>query len=256
MSNTIRVIIAGSTGAIGHNLVQLMLRHPRCTHITALSRREIPRDQWRSTWPGDWTDEMAAKLEVKAIDWDRLLADEEAKTIAIIPQWQDMFHDHNWVVMAMGPVYTESGSIANHRKYNFDYVRALIAAVKTHCGPCYYSQISGQGCNSNSWFETLRIKGEANDLANAEFSNVSIFKPGLLDRADKNRTWEKIFGYVLSNTKVSDIASALINDYEEYEKAAAEAKTSSTELVRRNVYDVKEINTLAGHKKSCCCTAN
>lgn len=56
----------------------------------------------------------------------------------------------------------------------------------------HYAQISASGADKTSWFNYMKTKGEADDFAMHQigFSSVSIYRPGLLGRKDKSRTWE------------------------------------------------------------------
>eukprot|EP00758_Cryptobia_borreli_P004209 Tbor_TRINITY_DN4241_c0_g1::TRINITY_DN4241_c0_g1_i1::g.23870::m.23870/K17290/HTATIP2; oxidoreductase len=229
------VIVAGATGAIGREFVVKAVEADHFTRVVALTRSNITREAWADRFPGIDIDKANSKLHVQAIDWEQMCAyfmvsassghppstvegkaisDQEHTVSDDKFPYRDTFSKHQFAAMCMGTTRSDAGGAEQFRRCDVDYVDAFAKAVKRYSPElCRYSQVSSSGANSNSLFLYMKTKGESDmkSFGNG-FRNMSVFRPGLLDRNNKTRFVEKIGRIFMTTMPVKVVARAMIND--------------------------------------------
>lgn len=65
-------LVVGSTGAVGRELVAELVKSTKCQKIIALSRRDIPVEEWKISFPTLDIEQAKQKLEIRKIDFETL----------------------------------------------------------------------------------------------------------------------------------------------------------------------------------------
>jgi oxidoreductase len=65
-------LVVGSTGAVGRDVVAELVASATCAKVIALTRREIPQDQWATSFPAMDSAAAQGKLEIRPVDFDSL----------------------------------------------------------------------------------------------------------------------------------------------------------------------------------------
>ena len=206
------IIVAGSTGAIGREVTVAAISEKDIARVVALSRRDIPPEDWPKSFPNIDTALAKQKLQVVAVDWEELHKNGLAN---FPPETVQAFGGHHAAAMCMGTTRKDAGSAAAFRHCDFDFVKSFAETVKSCCGSSlkHYAQVSSQGADANSWFLYMKTKGEADNMAAAcGFPSVSIYRPGLLGRKDKTRWNEKLFGIIAPTMPVDTVGKAIVNN--------------------------------------------
>ena len=157
-------IIAGSTGLIGRNVIEVLSNKKQSA--IALTRRSIPN--------------LPPNVTEMIIDFD---AFEKAGSL---PYCNNIF-------ICLGTTIKIAGSQENFRKVDLDYCINIAKKAK-ESGAETLSLISSIGANSSSKNFYLRTKGELEEsIQELGFSTVNIFRPSFLvgERSEK-RLAEKI----------------------------------------------------------------
>lgn len=242
------VLIAGSSGAIGREVVKEAVADDRVARVVALSRRAVPQDKWLETF-GPTLDlvKAAQKLSVVAVDWEKLTNPETRGAYLQSPQVTagvggasssvdtavpasstaaaplvEAFQRHHLVAMCLGTTRKDAGSAEAFRRCDFDYVTAFATTVRDAAASLgnnnvlqCFSQVSSQGADAKSWFLYMRTKGEADDFVSQAglFPRVVLLRPGLLGRGEKARTVESIVSCFVTPMPVRSVAVAMIRDF-------------------------------------------
>lgn len=192
-------LVVGATGAVGAALTEQLVVHPSFQKVITIGRRPVDL-------PPSITPQCA--LEQVKVDMDKM--EEAAASFAGV----------DVVFCGLGTTRAVAGSAEQFRKVDYGYV-AKSAELAKAAGVPQFSLVSAQSSDAKQWASDLRIfhaflymqtKGRAEDAVKAQgFSTVSIYRPGLLDRGDKGRAWEKAFLKVAPNVvKVGDLARLMI----------------------------------------------
>jgi len=172
------VLIAGPTGLIGKQLLQLLLEDPHYVKVKAISRKPI--------------DIQNSKLENIVLDFDKL-ADHAAALKA-----DDVF-------CCLGTTIRIAKTKEAFRKVDFEYPLALAQVSKSQ-GASQYLLVSALGANKNSGIFYNKVKGEIEDaISHVLFRCTHIFRPSLLlGNRTEQRAGEgaataffKIFGFLI-----------------------------------------------------------
>ena len=144
-------VVAGGTGLIGRNLLDLLLDDNRYDKVVSIGRKKI--------------DLTHPKLEQQIVDFDKL---DEA----------DLAGDD--VFCCLGTTIKKAGTQANFRKVDFNYPHNL--AEKTlEDGASSFLLVSSIGADPESKIFYNRIKGETEDvITQFKFKTTHIFRPSIL----------------------------------------------------------------------------
>ncbi|MEQ1586787.1 MAG: NAD(P)H-binding protein [Cyclobacteriaceae bacterium] len=175
MSRT--ALLAGSTGLIGNQLLQLLLDEVAYDKVIALSRRPL-----ETTHP---------KLQNVVLEVDQLKQHADLKA-------DDVF-------CCLGTTIKQAKSKEAFRKVDFDYPLELAKTLHAN-GAKQFLLVSALGSDKNSSIFYNRVKGEVEAaIAAVGFAAFHIFKPSLLigprkeQRAgeDAAKVFYKIFGFLI-----------------------------------------------------------
>lgn len=147
-------IIVGATGLIGSSLLDQLLNEPAYTKVTAIVRKEIPRQH--------------PKLQQLVVDFDRL----------------ENHQDHikgDVVFCALGTTKSKTPDKAQYRKIDYQYPLD-IAFMAHQNGASQYHLVSAMGADAHSAIFYSKLKGEVErDLKTIPFRSIYVYRPSLLD---------------------------------------------------------------------------
>lgn len=182
-------VLAGSTGLIGSQLLELLLSDNYYEKIIALSRKPIKSSH--------------SKLEnivVTKSDWNAITH----------IQADDVF-------CCLGTTIKNAGTKEAFRQVDFEYPLQLAKSFKTSGATGYYL-VTALGADKNSSVFYNKVKGEVEAaIAEVGFVSFHIFRPSLLlgDRKEQRagedaaKLFYKIFGFLIPN-KFKAIDSAKV----------------------------------------------
>lgn len=185
MENRI-ALLAGATGLIGGQLLDLLLKEERYVKVIALSRTPLPLRH--------------PKLE------NVILQASELEKLGSIKA-DDVF-------CCLGTTIKQARTKEAFRKIDFDYPLELANRLKTN-GATRFLLVSALGANKNSGIFYNQVKGEAEEaIGKVGFTCYHIFRPSLLmgerkevrSGEDAAKIFYKIFGFLIPN-KFKGIAS-------------------------------------------------
>lgn len=146
-------LIAGATGLVGGELLQILLNRPEYGRVVALVRRSLPLEH--------------PKLEQRVVDFDRLA--DHAGAFAV-----------DDVYCCLGTTIKKAGSQAAQRRVDYEYPLAMANLAKAQ-GARRYLLVSSAGADAKSAFFYMRLKGEVEAAVSAAgVPEVHIFRPSLL----------------------------------------------------------------------------
>jgi uncharacterized protein YbjT (DUF2867 family) len=189
-------LVAGSSGLIGSQLLNLLLEDSRYGKIIAISRKPI---------------ELAhPKLENVVLEFDQLKQHSQA-----------LKSDH--IFCCLGTTINKVKTKEAFRKVDFDYPLDL-ARIGKEQGAEKYLLVSALGANKNSSLFYNQVKGEVEEaITKIGIPTLHIFRPSLLvgPRSEQRSGEEaakwvyKIFGFMIPNKYMAiesiKVARAMIN---------------------------------------------
>lgn len=207
------LIVAGSTGAIGREVVKAAVEDARITRIVALSRRNIAPEQFAATFGEDLNVSAATgRLQVVGVDWEKLTNERESY-LQSNPTLKAAFEGHQYACNALGTTRADAGSAEAFRRVDLDYMKTFVAAQQAlnPNGLRHFAQISASTAKESSWLLYNQTKGEADAFVEkAGIAAVSIFRPGLLERGDKMRGVEKFAKLFMFAMPVATIGKCVL----------------------------------------------
>ncbi|KAI6822490.1 NAD dependent epimerase/dehydratase family protein-like protein [Hortaea werneckii] len=164
-------VLAGSTGLIGHNILDTLCDLPNFDSVHAFSRKELP---------------AKAKLSP-------LVSSDSSNWPSEFPKSSQLF------ISALGTTRGNAGGFENQRKIDYDLNLALAKAAK-EAGTKHYVLISSGGANPNSPFGYPKMKGELEEAVKAlDFEHCIILRPGLIvGERNESRMAEGVFRKIAS----------------------------------------------------------
>jgi uncharacterized protein YbjT (DUF2867 family) len=160
-----KVIVIGSTGLIGSELLKLLEKDPSFTKITALVRKK--------------TNLVSSKVLEMEVDFGSLPA--------------VLFEKQDVVFCCLGTTIKKAGSKEAFRKVDYEYP-LLTAKIAKEKGVEKFAIVTAMGSNPQSKIFYNNVKGDIeNALKNINFGSLGIFRPSMLlgDRSEV-RTGERI----------------------------------------------------------------
>lgn len=153
-------LLAGSTGLIGKQLLELLLDDPHYTVVKAISRKPLAIQHAK-------LQNIVADLDTLTEHHDQLKADD--------------------VFCCLGTTIKQAGSQAAFRKVDFEYPFELAKLTKNQ-GATQFLIITALGSDAKSGIFYNRVKGEVEQAIDAVgFDSYHIFRPSLLlgERTEK-----------------------------------------------------------------------
>lgn len=161
-------IIIGATGAVGRDLLDLLLASPDYERVDAFVRRDFPAN--------------SSKLHVHVIDFDK-------------PEsWRDQVHADGPTVLfsCLGTTLRQAGSKKNQWRVDYEY-QFHFAYVASECGVMDYVLVSSMGANERSLNFYMRMKGQLEDAVRMlSFRHITIVQPPSLIRRNSDRWAETL----------------------------------------------------------------
>lgn len=158
-------LIAGASGLVGGNCLQLLLDDKDCTKVVSIGRRVL--------------DIKHAKLQQEIIDFEKL------------SDHYNLF-DVDQVYCCLGTTIKTAGSKENFRKVDFDF--PLNIAEVAEGSAKVFSIITAQGSDAKSPIFYNKVKGQLEDALQAlQIDKINIIQPALLlGSRDESRPGETI----------------------------------------------------------------
>jgi uncharacterized protein YbjT (DUF2867 family) len=154
-----RLLLVGSTGLVGQQVLGLALADPRVAEVVALVRRPL-RDH--------------PKLRAPVVDFERL------------PQDAGWWHA-GAVICTLGTTMRVAGSQGAFRRVDKDYPLAVARLARQHGTPAFVLN-SSMGADPSSRFFYTRVKGEVEqELSSLGFRSLTILRPGLIGGQRRER---------------------------------------------------------------------
>nr|WP_232520427.1 MULTISPECIES: NAD(P)H-binding protein [Chryseobacterium] len=161
--HTMKALVIGATGATGKDLVQQLLLDNDFNEVNVFVRKPL----------NIYND----KLKTHVIDFEK---PEEWKSLV----------DGDVAFSCLGTTLKDAGSKEAQRKVDFDYQYEFAKAAKANNVEDYIL-VSAYGADPKSKIFYSRMKGELEQaVRNLHFNKITIFKPGMLERKDSERTGE------------------------------------------------------------------
>lgn len=164
-------LVLGSTGLVGHALIEQLIATEEIRQIITLTRRPIKH--------------TSVKVVNHVVDFEQL------------EQYASHFQA-DLMFSCLGTTLKQAGSIEAQRKVDFEYqLKAAELAIAN--GVSHYLLVSSSGANDQSRSAYLKMKGELEKrIKLLNFERISIFQPSLLIGNRKEfRLAEKLGSWLL-----------------------------------------------------------
>ena len=158
-----KALVIGATGATGKDLVNQLLQDKDFEEVNVFVRKplEIEND----------------KLKVHIVNFEKP------------EEWKSKVKG-DVAFSCLGTTLKAAGSKEAQRKVDFDYQYEFAKAAKEN-NVDDYILVSAYGANPQSKIFYSKMKGELEDaVKQLHFNKITIFKPGMLERKDSDRTGE------------------------------------------------------------------
>jgi uncharacterized protein YbjT (DUF2867 family) len=167
-----KAIIAGASGLIGSNLLQILLAEDGYDQVLIIGRREMPIKH--------------PKLKQLVVDFEKL--DDYAAEIT-----------GDVIFSCLGTTKAQTPDKTLYRKIDHDYPVQL-AQIGLKNGVQQFHLVSVVGANASSSTFYIKLKGETEqDVANVGLPSVYIYQPSMLKgRKEKLRLGESIFNGLMT----------------------------------------------------------
>ncbi|UWX61729.1 NAD(P)H-binding protein [Chryseobacterium oranimense] len=165
-----KALVIGATGATGKDLVKQLLNDKEFEEVDIFVRK-----------PVNIHDD---KLNVHVVDFEKP------------EEWRDMVKG-DIAFSCLGTTLKDAGSKEAQRKVDFDYQYEFAKAAKENDVEDYVL-VSAYGANPKSKIFYSKMKGELEEaVKQLHFNKITIFKPGMLERKDSERTGEVLGSRVI-----------------------------------------------------------
>ena len=129
-----KAVVIGATGAVGRDLLAILLRDKRYEEVRTFTRREVRAE------------DPAHKLHSYVVDFEK-------------PEgWQDLVKG-DVIFSALGTSRKQAGSTAAQRHVDYDY-QMMFARFAKKYGIAHMVLVSSVGADPSSRFFYMRLKGE------------------------------------------------------------------------------------------------
>jgi len=158
-----KALVIGATGATGKDLVKQLLNDKEFEEVDIFVRK-----------PVDIQDD---KLNVHVVDFEKP------------EEWKDKVKG-DIAFSCLGTTLKDAGSKEAQRKVDFDYQYEFAKAARENDVEDYVL-VSAYGANPKSKIFYSKMKGELEEaVKQLHFNKITIFKPGMLERKNSERTGE------------------------------------------------------------------
>lgn len=158
-----KALVIGATGATGKDLVKQLLNDKDFEEVDIFVRKSLPIQN--------------EKLKTYIVDFDK-------------PEEWKNFVKGDVAFSCLGTTLKDAGSKEAQRKVDFEYQYEFARAAKENNVEDYIL-VSAYGANPKSKIFYSKMKGELEEaVKKLHFNKITIFKPGMLERKDSERTGE------------------------------------------------------------------
>ncbi|MEJ5049039.1 NAD(P)H-binding protein [Chryseobacterium culicis] len=158
-----KALVIGATGATGKDLVNQLLNDKEFDEVDIFVRKPI--------------DIQNDKLKVHVVNFEKP------------EEWKDMVKG-DVAFSCLGTTLKDAGSKEAQKKVDFDYQYEFAKAAKENEVEDYIL-VSAYGANPQSKIFYSKMKGELEEaVKQLHFNKITIFKPGMLERKNSERTGE------------------------------------------------------------------
>jgi len=158
-----KALVIGATGATGKDLVNQLLQDKDFEEVTIFVRKPV--------------DIQNEKLKVHVVNFENP------------EEWKSKVKG-DVAFSCLGTTLKAAGSKEAQRKVDFDYQYEFAKAAKEN-NVNDYILVSAYGANPKSKIFYSKMKGELEEaVKKLHFEKITIFKPGMLERKDSDRTGE------------------------------------------------------------------
>jgi len=224
-TNPLKAFIIGSTGAVGRELVQELVKSPKWQEITLIVRR---------------------KLE----EWDQFTEAEKQKLKIVLKEDLDCLDDlSQWDLKGYSSLFCCLGSRVKEGEEKFmkvEYTYPMYAAkLASHFKIPHFSFVSGEMASPTSWFLLMRAKGKTEEsLRGFNFPHLSLIRPAaIVNLRNDYRLGEVIVGKIPLIPKIEcrDIAIAM--------RIEAELQHSKPHDLKNIVFHNSDLHYLVKNQK-------
>lgn len=158
-----KALVIGATGATGKDLVNQLLNDKEFDKVDIFVRKPV--------------DIQNDKLKVHVVNFEKP------------EEWKDRVKG-DVAFSCLGTTLKDAGSKEAQKKVDFDYQYEFAKAAKDNEVEDYIL-VSAYGANPQSKIFYSKMKGELEEaVKQLHFNKITIFKPGILERKDSERTGE------------------------------------------------------------------
>jgi uncharacterized protein YbjT (DUF2867 family) len=158
-----KALVIGATGATGKDLVNQLLNDKDFEEVDIFVRKPV--------------DIQNDRLNVHVVNFEKP------------EEWKGMVKG-DVAFSCLGTTLKDAGSKEAQRKVDFDYQYEFAKAAKENDVEDYVL-VSAYGANPKSKIFYSKMKGELEEaVKQLHFNKITIFKPGMLERKDSERTGE------------------------------------------------------------------
>lgn len=158
-----KALVIGATGATGKDLVNQLLNDKEFDEVDIFVRKPV--------------DIQNDKLKVHVVNFEKP------------EEWKEMVKG-DVAFSCLGTTLKDAGSKEAQKKVDFDYQYEFAKAAKENQVEDYIL-VSAYGADPDSKIFYSKMKGELEEaVKQLHFNKITIFKPGMLERKDSERTGE------------------------------------------------------------------
>lgn len=163
ITTIMKALVIGATGATGKDLVKQLLNDNDFDEVNIFVRKPV--------------DVQNDKLKVHVVNFEKP------------EEWKDKVQG-DVAFSCLGTTLKDAGSKEAQRKVDFDYQYEFAKAAKENEVDDYIL-VSSYGADPTSKIFYSKMKGELEEaVKQLHFTKITIFKPGMLERKDSERTGE------------------------------------------------------------------
>ena len=202
LSDSINVVVIGSTGVTGRYVVGELLQCPEiaCVRTVARSKYLLPVEYTKSMVVASALKQ--GKLVEHITDMEAV-SDEELRDI-----FRDVHTFYNCFGCALGNV------VSRERFVQIDMdIPVRFAQIAKEMGVRHVSLLTSAGADSKSTGQYYRVKAFIEDaFRKISFPVLSIFRPGVLGRKERMRFGAKLYSLLHTPIQTDDLARGIVEE--------------------------------------------